>query len=147
MNEEELVKWHTDRLKEQAVPMNPEVKKLLVDALRSGDYPQTRGYLQVKEPVESRQPGFCCLGVLSEVAVSVDAPNVFKEDRPCHNGLVVEYFEKYNDDVPREVSTTQLIHSVTEWSGMDETVASCLMGINDNGGSFDLIADLVEEYL
>lgn len=38
--------------------MNPEVKKLWVEALRSGNFKQGRGFLQ---PTEDK---YCCLGVL-----------------------------------------------------------------------------------
>jgi hypothetical protein len=47
--------------------MNERIKKLWVEVLRSGKYPQGRGKLvrvMGGEPV-----GFCCLGVLCELAV------------------------------------------------------------------------------
>lgn len=40
--------------------MNPEVKKLWVDALESGEYAQTRSFLRGND-------GFCCLGVLCDI--------------------------------------------------------------------------------
>lgn len=40
--------------------MNPDIKKLWVDALRSGEYTQTTKRLKTEE-------GFCCLGVLCNI--------------------------------------------------------------------------------
>lgn len=42
--------------------MNADVKREWTDALRSGEYQKARGYLRTNE-------GYCCLGVLCEVAV------------------------------------------------------------------------------
>jgi hypothetical protein len=53
--------------------MDPKVKRDWIDALRSGKYKQTRSKLCNKD-------GFCCLGVLADVAISgdwVEAPNSF----------------------------------------------------------------------
>jgi hypothetical protein len=59
--------------------MNPEVKSMWVEALRSNDYLQGRGAL-------NRNGLFCCLGVLCDVALKngIDLP----VDR---NGDVVSY--------------------------------------------------------
>lgn len=43
--------------------MNPEIKKRWVEALRSGKYKQTAGFLR-------DDFGFCCLGVLCDVVAS-----------------------------------------------------------------------------
>jgi len=40
--------------------MKPEIKQKWLEALRSGEYPQTRGCLHDEH-------GFCCLGVLSDL--------------------------------------------------------------------------------
>ena len=48
--------------------MVPEIKKRLIVALRSGDYKQTRGAL-------CEDGGYCCLGVLCELAmIDPDSP-------------------------------------------------------------------------
>lgn len=41
--------------------MNPRIKQLWIDALRSGEYPQARGALKTVS-------GYCCLGVLCDLA-------------------------------------------------------------------------------
>lgn len=42
--------------------MNPEIKQQWVDALRSGEYPQSTNYLRDKT-------GWCCLGVLTDLFI------------------------------------------------------------------------------
>lgn len=42
--------------------MNPEIKAQWIDALRSGEYQQTKGKLR-------NSNGFCCLGVLTDLYV------------------------------------------------------------------------------
>jgi hypothetical protein len=44
--------------------MKPEIKKLWVEALRSGDYKQGHGRLA---RIKDKQIEYCCLGVLCEV--------------------------------------------------------------------------------
>lgn len=143
--------WQIDRFKDNAPdnPMNPEVKKLLVEALRSGEYRQTKGYLQVTEQVTDRAPGFCCLGVLSELARDVEDLNIDVRSESAHNGVVLEYFSNKEDqnEYHYERSRTDLIETITEWSGINDLMSSCLMGMNDNGVTFVEIADLIEEYL
>lgn len=143
--------WQIDRFKEYAPgnPMNPEVKKLLVEALRSGEYKQTKGYLQVTEQAGGRAPGFCCLGVLSEIAKNVDELEIGVRPQSAHDGFVAEYFSKKEDldEYHYERSRTDLIRTITDWSGINDLMSSCLMGMNDNGVSFTEIADLIEEHL
>lgn len=47
--------------------MNPDVKDMWLKALRSGEYEQTTGYLREAKP--DGKEGYCCLGVLCELAV------------------------------------------------------------------------------
>jgi hypothetical protein len=42
--------------------MNPDKKKMWIDALLSGEYKQGRGALKYKN-------GYCCYGVLCDVAI------------------------------------------------------------------------------
>ena len=51
--------------------INKERVQLWVDALRSGEYRQTRGYLTVQHIVDDETvTEHCCLGVACEVAIS-----------------------------------------------------------------------------
>jgi hypothetical protein len=119
--------------------MNPEIKKRWVDALRSGKYRQTRSAL-------NDNGGYCCLGVLCELAVEDGVTRRAPIDR-CRNGYT------FNED------TTNLAgafppRAVYKWAGLPEErlgVAvggtETLAGMNDNGDSFEKIADAIEEYL
>lgn len=44
--------------------MKPDIKKLWVEALRSGEFKKTKGVLR---DAEGNLPEYCCLGVLSEL--------------------------------------------------------------------------------
>lgn len=62
----------------QKSKMDPVLKKKWIEALRSNDYPQARGFLEIDNEVRadtrftpslgSTGNGFCCLGVLAKVA-------------------------------------------------------------------------------
>jgi len=135
------------RFKNCGTKMKPEVKSRLVEALRSGKYKQTNGYLQFIKTDEFTSPGFCCLGVLSEIAKNDPEIPVDSRLHPCGDSM--EYFSTVPKSDPGafDKSTAFLIDEVAEWSGITAEVSGALMGVNDNGGSFELIADLVEEYL
>jgi len=50
--------------------MNKEIQARWFEALLSGDYPQTRGTLHRIHASPINDAGFCCLGVLCELAVA-----------------------------------------------------------------------------
>lgn len=102
--------------------MNRELKKKWIDALRSGEYPQTTGKLQRTCPhiIYGRTdapPGYCCLGVLCKVA---DV-----EFRPDFDHLLPEGFE---------ISLNVRRSLINE-----------LISMNDEGVPFNKIADYIEE--
>ena len=135
--------------------MNPKVKKLWVDALRSGEYKQTQAHLKNKQ-------GYCCLGVLCDIAVKNE---VVKEstidDDPGYissrNGI--EYVE--NATLPVEVVEWAAVASSNPEVNYDSRRPSCgdedcedcvgqneydLSELNDSLNlSFAEIADLIEE--
>lgn len=107
-------------------PMNQEVKPLLVTALRSGKYTQTRERL-------SDNIGHCCLGVLCDIH------NSFFKDGRWHD---YEYF--YNGvnsiDIPSKY--------ILEWAGLSMKTAVVLAEMNDDRDSnFNMIAGWIEENL
>lgn len=114
--------------------MNSEVKKVWVDALRSGNYKQTQGTL-------SSQGEFCCLGVLCDLYI--------KE----HECKVEEYTEektgrrclKYDNE------PGVLPEKVMHWAGLKQNnpvvQGQCLALLNDLGRTFPEIADMIEEQL
>lgn len=132
--------------------MKPEAKALWLDALRSGDYDQTKGWLAV--PKEDGAVGYCCLGVLCEVAIKqgVEVP-VTKSI----SGKALGY--------GADVNNTSLPREVMEWAGLPlsdpvvstpESIATehlsariTLAELNDEHAdfTFPVLADLIEEQL
>lgn len=115
--------------------MNPEIKKRWVDALRSGEYQQTHGNLWDSD-------GFCCLGVLSDLAVK--------------DG-VVEWDLGVIQDPETDHRSAGLLHDkVIDWAGLErrdpevtdqKDRPTTLSIINDMGEPFTVIADIIEEQL
>ena len=110
--------------------MNEQVKEKWLNALRSGDYQQTRQYLH-------KEDGFCCLGVLCDLYIKENNEE-WKIDE-CGDYFYEQY--KYPP------------LSVIEWSGLVSTNPIVCNGetslgyLNDNGSTFNEIADLIEEHL
>lgn len=119
--------------------MNPEVKKLWVDALRSGKFKQARNTLKL-------DGGYCCLGVLCEISPF--------EERQTETGVSFWGSTSPNYDSP---ATGVLSWEVQAWAGLDDynPLIGFINGVpapasffNDvEGKSFDEIADLIEENL
>lgn len=104
--------------------MNPEVKKLWIEALRSGNYEQTRFLLRDKR-------GYCCLGVLCDLHPDVDW--IISTPGIAFYPFGVE--ERDLGNLPDKASL---------WSGLTNEQKNILMDMNDNGNSFEEIADYVE---
>lgn len=127
--------------------MNPEVKQLWVDALRSGEYMQGRNAL-AKWDDDNGELAFCCLGVLCEVArlqgVDVESDDLLTED--------YEHFRLYGGDMelppPTVIAWAGLEdrRGTYRWEYADVTGTSTLVERNDKGASFDQIADTIERY-
>ena len=113
--------------------MNPQIKQKWVDALRSGDYKQTQNRLH-------NEYGFCCLGVLCDL--------YGKE-----NNVEWEPSIYYNNDYEFQHMVTVLPLSVMEWAGVEEVNPYVnggpftLAELNDQGSTFNEIADVIEEHL
>lgn len=105
--------------------MNENAKKW-VDALRSGEYDQTRNYLRTDD-------GYCCLGVACEVAIE--------------NGVRLKAV--YKDGLWEYARNSEVLPpSVQRWLGLaadDGAYARwTLAEKNDEGRPFDEIADVIE---
>ena len=59
--------------------MNQEIKKLWLEALRSGDYKQARGTLRRQY---GDNPHHCCLGVLCEIVVKNNTASLIYNASP-----------------------------------------------------------------
>lgn len=107
--------------------MKKEVAEKWVEALRSGKYKQTRSQLRDLS-------GYCCLGVLCDIS---GLGNFI----PSPDGSGYDFLG----------SLGILPGAVVSYSGI-KTVNGELEGyrnlafVNDNRGSFDQIADIIEKY-
>ena len=122
--------------------MNPRIKQKWLDALRSGEYKQTKENLQDIN-------GFCCLGVLCDLHSKERGTSWVKQ---------IDNYELYG-----EAQTLPL--SVQEWAGLDNDMggvvdfdyevdgvmyvkSESLPEINDTWNKdFKEIADLIEAQL
>lgn len=116
-------------------PMNPEIKKRWLEALRSGKFKQGRGQLR-----DSRDQ-LCCLGVLCELAV---------QDGVIPEAQLDEGFYKYmSEGLAHYLYPPQ---SVADWAGLPQTnpravsTNQALSVLNDGRHyTFAHIADIIEK--
>jgi hypothetical protein len=123
--------------------MRKEIADKLVTALRSGEYSQTTGRLRDAN-------GFCCLGVLCDIAVKEGVVPTWTED------LDPDGVQRYGIMYPTALHTATLPPVVKEWAGMQSDNGSynrdeegyyteALSSDNDGGASFGKIANFIEE--
>lgn len=130
--------------------MNTDVKAKWIEALRSGEFDQVDGYLNKDDS------GFCCLGVLCELAVEDGV--VQKRQVPTSSTGVMEYFDPENDE--EDYEAYNLPSKVMDWAGLtsenpevtythdDVKTQYSLAELNDGVRlSFEQIADQIEEKL
>lgn len=93
--------------------MDPKVKSLWTAALRSGEYQQAKGYLRTDD-------GYCCLGVLCDIAVK---NGVIPEPKRVDNVAADSVLS--NDDLPvyfyggdSDSSYLTLPEAVQHWAGL-----------------------------
>lgn len=110
--------------------MYPKIKRKWCEALRSGKYKQATGMLATDDG------GYCCLGVLAQVAIDNGIGNW-------------DIFYKSSDYLPDEVA---------QWAGVEDCdphirdprktgIAGTLAELNDSGANFATIADVIEKQL
>lgn len=129
--------------------MDKKIKERWVKALRSGEFEQGEGML-CKVGADG-QRRYCCLGVLSQLAVRSRVIPKAREDEDYGDGMPMRYGA--DDDIhytPKEV---------TEWAGLDSNnpyVGDHKLSEHNDGATpygplakknFNEIADLIEEYL
>lgn len=120
--------------------------KALVAALRSGRYTQGKGRLTSITPEGDHRD--CCLGVACKLAVEAGVIEAGTQDR---FGLG-EWGEIKYDKGDGSHENAILPEPVRAWLGFrdaggsfnDEGEGRALSGLNDEGVSFDKIADLIE---
>lgn len=128
--------------------MNEDIKERWVEALRSGDYQQTKGSLIVQE---GEQKLYCCLGVLTDLAMKEGIEGVrFVEG--VRFDSETELSVRLDDERWVTHDEGDLPLPVMEWAGLpsrDPALGSfSAIHWNDDAGSgFDEIADMIEEHL
>lgn len=118
----------------------PEPKQLWLTALRFGDYEQARGKLRVLRS-ENRASGYCCLGVLCEVAAQSGV--ALDRETEIIDGDTVEQFDRCYELPPT---------AVTRWAfgtpyNSDDIYTHLATMNDDEARSFEEIANWVEEEL
>lgn len=120
--------------------MKHDIAELWASALESGKYPQTKHMLcRTKTSTTGHKPGFCCLGVLCELALEAGIDGLGKAITGPY------YYGQYNGEV------NTLPEIVREWAGMEtndgayfeDAIETTLAGKNDFGYSFHHIANII----
>lgn len=127
--------------------MNDNAQKW-VAALRSGEYAQnTEAFLHIAADPANNQPvdRFCCLGVACKLAVEagvIPSPNT-QQDYP--GSLTVYQYGAAGETG----NASALPPDVRDWLGLNDNLGhraggDGLASMNDNGVTFEVIADLIE---
>lgn len=112
--------------------MNDNAKKW-VEALRSGKYQQTTGALHRVRESEGLPKGYCCLGV---------ACDLFAEELGLVRNAVDRDIEFFTDDTAFLPPIVQDHLGLASYKG--RTINESLTTLNDNGVSFEDIANFIE---
>lgn len=142
--------------------MNPEIKALWLEALRSGEYEQGEGWL--KQMPDDGPAEYCCLGVLCDLAEKAGIVES-REELSGDDTPVARYFGRLVTEYGYS-EVTVLPKAVADWADLkvehpdvlDYTDMlgsnSCgdfgegsnsLVSLNDNGVPFDEIANIIEQ--
>ena len=131
--------------------MNPEIKAMWLDALRSGKYKQAQGVLHL---INENEPSYCCLGVLCDLAIKNGVKLDIEHDRKTETLSSVVSYDGMMDMLPK---------AVMEWSGLETNNGTfteefddgpyglprlaelSLAEENDNGTSFEHLANIIEQ--
>lgn len=131
--------------------MTPEVKKLIVDALLSGEYQQGTRYMKYIDYNQDNKLCFCILGVISDLYLKL-------------NNKVWDYFENgtygYSTNKYNNQFWCVLSHEVRMWAGFDYSLGglsksveynsneySTLSSLNDSGMTFAEFVDVINNHM
>lgn len=112
--------------------LNRPLVRQWINMLRSGEYTQGRHRLRSKRQTNDE---FCCLGVLCDIAPTV-------EWQPAPKGV-----DAYNATVGVHKSAISLPKPVLWLAGLTEKQESELIELNDDGKGFEEIAQYLERLL
>lgn len=136
--------------------MNPVVKAMWLEDLRSGNFRQGSGLLHRQHDNTATGHTFCCLGVLSERAV---AEGVCERELHRRSELDPSFAGVYNYTETDESGTYRehhyLLPTVQKWAGLDNSDPYVTINDrrarvsthNDDGATFEQIADAIEDQL
>lgn len=114
--------------------MNQRIKESWMDALRSGEYPQTHGKLRDDN-------GFCCLGVLVDLFLKENKKEWIEDE---FGYMVSDIYGPEDETLP---------HRVMEWAGLSNSNPDVILSeqtmqiyeLNDiEELNFTSIADIIE---
>lgn len=119
--------------------MKPEIAKIWVDALRSGEYTQAAGALKVARFYPEVGYSHCCLGVLCEL-YDQNHEEKLEQTIDIYAEETIVYFNGEHEILPQIVA---------DWAGLGSRkgthVVPSLVDLNDNGFSFKEISDVIEQ--
>lgn len=107
--------------------MNAEVKALWLDALRSGEYQQTKGRLRRDNPIDPEDlddgynAGYCCLGVLCDLAVKAGVTQLHEEKPYADSSYEEERnYTVYNYGASKDHRYGSVLPpEVAQWAGLE----------------------------
>lgn len=107
--------------------MNPKLVKEWCAALRSGEYKQISGTLH-------KDGGFCCLGVLADIGL----------DAFWVRGPEESWYLSQDDRYRIGLARIMFLNRHFKMLGLNPDTADELADLNDNGASFNDIANRIE---
>ncbi len=115
--------------------MNEDVKVKFIDALLSGEYTQGKGKLRLFNNT------VCANGILCELAIKDGLVGIHRGTSGCGyhmtsplaDGRIVK---SYGNNFPPNI--------VFDWAGISYDYSRTLAGLNDDGASFEQIAEWVK---
>lgn len=129
--------------------MVPEVKTLLLDALKSGEYEKTTGRL-ARTIDDNDTVGYCCLGVLTQLASKAGICEPMTLGIP--SGDIDDYDIWYAPgsnimDDEWDYETCYASSKVLDWSGLNGLDMGALVEINDTSRTFEPVIEYIETNL
>jgi hypothetical protein len=129
---------------ELTAKINPEIKELWCNTLESDEYTQAKGRLR-------NTNGFCCLGVLSDLAVKAGVQEWVVDVDDGNNSYAIKEDEK-------TLKRGTLSYEIQYWAGLnlvgnDDPIVQWhgksrrLSALNDEGYDFKTIAQIIREQL
>lgn len=113
------------------IKLPPDYKAKWIEALRSGRYAQGKNYLRVKDT-------YCCLGVLCDITGTEWKP---MDGSDCYGSKGWTGIPNPYECYPKEIIPAM------QQDVKDESLQWLLSRMNDDGKSFNEIADWIEENL